>query len=196
MYKFEKKPFNATDEIDNSALKKQQRYEKIADLEATEGFHRLSNRQQKMIKLSLYMQERFERLPYLDNSFYACYCHKAVDAIETEKIEEGDVFPEDFYEASYKKISSLDDAENHILSIEFPVVVHIARGPGPVEGSINKGRDHSFIVFGKNSSGDIIVWEKEGTRYPFRVTTLKEVYKDYTANYFWGVRELKDRTSK
>ncbi len=54
---------------------------------------------------------------------------------------------------------------------------------------------HSCIALGKTSDNkDVLIWEKQGTAFPFRLTTLKTVFKYYTPKNierYWAIRQFR-----
>ncbi len=175
-----------------------------ADMEiltATEGWSRLSIRQQKIIEHSLYVQARAERTEaqrYEDsqNRSAEWYCHAAIWSLEhehslTTEAPELDHIEESFYEGDYFIPDSLDSLREAIVKVGFPLVVHIAQAPPP----LTLLQSHTFLALGTDSAGDIVVWEKTAEQLPFQRSTLSKVYEEYTAKgekpYYWGVRPLR-----
>ena len=178
--------------------------EKLKDdmkvLRATEGWSKLSPRQQKIIEHSLYVQTRAERTDtqlYKDSQTRTAewYCHAAIWGLEHEHsltVEPPalDTIEEPFYDGDYFKVDSFDSLRDAITKAGFPLVVHIAQAPPP----LTLLQSHTFLALGTDSARDIVVWEKKEEQLPFQRSTLSELYREYTTRdqreYYWGVRPL------
>ncbi len=169
-------------------------------LRATEGWSRLSLRQQKIIEHSLYVQTRVERPSaeqYTDSQDREAewYCHAAIWSLEHEQAltveaPELDDIEESFYEGDYFKADSLDSLRDAIMKAGFPLVVHIAQAPPP----LTLLQSHTFLALGIDPAGDVVVWEKAAERLPFQRSTLSKIYGEYTSDqkeYYWGIRPLR-----
>jgi len=193
-------------------------------LEKTEGYSSLSVRQKQIIRVSLAVQARANRegvTNYCVNKgiirrvrrflnrtseetryqasgrhVIRWYCHGAIASLEGEDFE-GE-WPKDnpieFFNASYFEVASEYDVKKAIEYYGFPSVVHVNEASDNLEGE--DSQYHSFLALGHNEDGEIVVWHKEGFRYPYKVTTLHSVYEVYGPSYFWGVRKLKNATSE
>lgn len=195
--------------------------QKIADdltvLQNTEGYSLLSERQKQIIRVALYIQARSKRKDSIEetNKFMSLYrtflnvkkgqdiyresrlhieqwyCHGAIAALEAGCFagEEPEDNPIDFFDAAYFAVNDEYDVKKAIEFFGFPCVVHVNE-----EKENFKGEDtqyHSFLALGHGEDNKIIVWDKQGFRCPYRVTTLSEVFEEYGPNYFWGVRKLR-----
>lgn len=192
----------------------------LETLEKTEGYSSLSDRQKQIIRVSLAIQARAERegvtdscvnwgvirrvkryfkrtseeTRYLasDRHIIRWYCHGAIASLEDERFE-GEWpkdNPIDFFNASYFEVASEYDVKKAIEYYGFPSVVHVNEDSDNFEGE--DSQYHSFLALGHNEDGEIVVWHKEGFRYPYKVTTLRSVFEDYGPSFFWGVRKLKN----
>lgn len=45
---------------------------------------------------------------------------------------------------------------------------------------------HVALILGKDSTGNVVVWEKAGYSRPYRLTTLKKVFDLYGPGLQWG----------
>ncbi len=215
--------------------------EDMAKIEGLDGFNKLSDYQQRLIKTSLYIQARAERgtdypsdfaivspakyvtditsihpeehLEYMhimnsgpnpkerkyrlsQNAIANWYCHAAIAGLEYEKglsIDPAEV-PENFFEADYHKVNSIQDVEHIIEGASYPCVVHIMRAE---PNNYNEGYNtaHSLLALGKNENGQVMVWEKKGNQLPFRIVPLADVYKTYGTYNLWGARPLQKTKS-
>lgn len=170
-------------------------------LRTTEGWPKLSPRQQKIIEHSLYAQTRAERTDaqgYTDSQDRTAewYCHAAIWSLEHEhsltvEAPEFDDIEEPFYDGDYSKPNSFDSLRDAIIKAGFPLVVHVAQVPPP----LTLLQSHTFLALGTDSTGDVVVWEKADKRLPFQRSTLSKLYGEYTAEdqkeYYWGIRPLR-----
>ena len=170
-------------------------------LKMTEGWSRMSPRQQKIIEHSLYIQTRAERTDaqgYTDSQDRTAewYCHAAIWSLEHEhsltvEAPQLDDVEEPFYEGDYFKADSFDSLRDAIIKAGFPLVVHVAQAPPP----LTLLQAHTFLALGTDTTGDVIVWEKAAARLPFQRSTLSEIYREYTTSdqkeYYWGIRPLR-----
>lgn len=117
-------------------------------------------------------------------------CEDAVAALEAESTVQPDIEPS-FSETEYEKINETEIV-NRVKEIGFPAAIHIK----------HKTRHlHSFIVLGpvdghdEKHQKDLIVWEKEGTGFLYRLNTLHKVFLEYGNEYetqlSWGIRPLR-----
>lgn len=171
-------------------------------LRATQGWSRLSPRQQKIIEHSLYIQTRAERTDaqgYTDSQDRTVewYCHAAIWSLEHEQsltveAPKFDTIEESFYEGDYFKVDSLHSLRGAIIKAGFPLVVHVAQVPPP----LTLLQAHTFLALGTDSKGDVVVWEKANERLPFQRSTLSEIYREHTTSdqkkYYWGIRPLRN----
>lgn len=187
----------------------------LAILEATEGFARLTPRQQQIIRTSLFLQARAERdmhpnhkndpwyydwfkrsshVPEYQESLSHVkhwYCHAAIASLESGQLS-GDIPPEhpdSFFNAAYFVIHDIQELKQAISFFDFPTVVHVNSDSDNLIGEVSQY--HSFLVLGYDQEKNIVVWEKEGFSYPYRITTLKQVYVEYNNFRYWGVRKLR-----
>lgn len=121
------------------------------------------------------------------------YCHPSVYALETENIPgvKPDNVPDSFFQAEYKYGETLTELEARIETIGLPCIVHVTEIPENVnEGPHTK---HSMLVFGRDNQGEMVCWEKEGYKVPFRVVSLSKVFEEYNRMWkrHWGVRKLR-----
>ncbi len=174
-----------------------------ADIDAlrfTEGWSKLSPRQQKIIEHSLYAQTRAERLDaqhYTESKERTAewYCHAAIWSLEHEHsltVEPPilDSIEEPFYDGEYFKADSFDSLRDAMMKAGFPSVVHIAQAPPP----LTLLQSHTFLALGTDAAGDVVVWEKAAKQQPFQRSTLSKIYREYMKDqkeYYWGMRPLR-----
>lgn len=179
----------------------------IHDLEQTEGYAKLTPRQQQMIRVSLLVTERDDRRGNPESRKHIAdhNCHGSIVGLERENFfnAEAEGLPEGFFNAKYSEINvptGKEIAENlkgRIIEVGFPCVVHVsdnpkALTPGYVIGSHEKARPaHSFLVLGEDRRGNTLIWDKEGFSRPYRIMTLRQVCEDNWDHTIWGVRSLR-----
>ncbi len=188
----------------------------ISVLESTEGWIELSDGQKEILRVTLYLQTRAQRDMDPDHKndpwYYDWFrrdkqytpkyqeslknikrwcCHTAVQSLEN--VDLSGEYPKDppinFFDADYTSIKSIDGLVEAVESIGFPAVVHISMKPKNKTGRAQQC--HSFVIMGHNKSNNLIVWEKQDFHLPYRVTTLIDVYEQYRAIEFWGIRKLR-----
>jgi hypothetical protein len=121
----------------------ERRKKKMAEVKQTEGWSKLSQRQQKLIEISLFAQDRYKRSKILNSEGYKksmeyigkYYCHAAVHALENNFLFQSDylknnewlkIRTKDFFETNYQEVDDDDKSVEVILKHDFPCVVHIA----------------------------------------------------------------------
>lgn len=187
----------------------------FALLQSTEGYSKLTPRQQEIIRVSLLLQARADRTlevskpkswplrlfcqdsevffqnPECQDHIESWYCHAAIASLESGQLS-GDFppkHPDSFFNAAYFEIHNIQEIKKAILFFGFPSVVHINSEPENLTGE--DSQYHSFLALGYDQAKNIVVWEKEGFCYPYRITTLKQVYGEYKNFEYWGVRKLR-----
>lgn len=169
------------------------------------GYRKLnSSNQQKSMRGALITQHRLDRhLKFGDPSHNYRYarsqqfltdinCHLSAYCVDNDiRLHSfpGSI-PKPFFQSNYNILpfSIHLQARHFILRKDFPSIVQIAND--------GLGQDvlHSCIAIDETPDGtDILIWEKQGYYYPFRVTTLKTVFDWYTCDgheSFWAVRPL------
>lgn len=191
----------------NLISEEQKRIQKNMEVvEATEGFSYLTEKQQRIIKQSLYLQVRAERgrkewqpgetrkykntEDYVDNR----NCHSAVFFLEKEnlqEISENARDDSDFFKAEYVVVKEINALKKQIEEFGFPCVLHIGNSPSQDPS----GKAHSSLVLGHNKEGEIILWEKESydILHPYQVTTLDQIYRTYgDICSYYGLRKLRN----
>jgi hypothetical protein len=112
----------------------------LAKAQETEGWSKLSEKQQKMLEISLFVQDRDnrrDRSKYLQSHEYVqkYYCHGAIYALENnflfrpkdlKKEEETKIRTKDFYQTKYVNINYYEKSKKEILKHDFPCVLHLA----------------------------------------------------------------------
>jgi len=181
-------------------------WQKIAIIESTEGFKLLSRVQQRMIALSLYIQDRSQRgiIGYTGQlSFHdvyrassqhiaKAYCHGAVRNLEEGLPIRDDYtqvyFPAGFFDTKYFPISGKEEAVRLIESQGFPCLVFVnsLASNGGIEYQI-----HSFLALGHDKSGEVVIWEKWGYGKSYLVSSIDSKIIRYGRDRYWGVRPLK-----
>lgn len=169
--------------------------EEMNILSQTEGFSHLTERQQLLLKQSLYIQGRSER--ELEGQYKLSKEHirnwNCFGSIVNLEQEAGlDLIrpetPEGFFIADYQKVENLEELKKLLKDKGFPLVLHIS--DTPKGGSAHMY--HSCLILGHDDGGKIVIWEKNGMGGSYQITTLEKVYKKYE-NYggiYWGVRKL------
>jgi hypothetical protein len=168
--------------------------EEMAELEHTEGWAQLSDRQRAFIVYSLFFRAPGEEasIPHEEGDWY---CHAAVWAVEHEHAPEAlrpelDHIEDSFYDGVYGQPKTLAEIREQIRATGFPAIVHITKEPPP----LTLLQQHTFLALGLGADGDIVVWEKEAEELPYRRTTLSANYAKYADDQnplFWGVRKLR-----
>lgn len=209
-------------------------------LRQTEGWSKLTERQQQIIKVSLYIQQRAERgtdwaskqaivspethatnvvtikhkgdlrltredgstvgvekrkYEQSQNRIVDWNCHAAVASLEGWDLSDDmpSKIDNDFFKAEYQEANNKEELENQISNFDFPCVVHVNLEPNNQDKYVAR---HSFLVLGRDNEDTLVVWDKQGYRYPYRVTTLDKVYQEYKDDRFWGIRKLRSGDSK
>jgi len=206
-----------------------ERNEQFQQLDELDGFTKLSTKQQQMVRLSLYVQQRAVRgtdpgsqdnigIGYetddvfidfpkgenregvtIENKYrisqrhiYDWYCHATITALKHERVDkklfyQTDV-PELLNETGYEikcEADIIDFIEIALVDSEMPVVLHVLGSQVPVL--------HSAIILGKDNGGTFILWEKKGFSLPYQLTTLENVFQDYSSHgQEWLVRPLEN----
>lgn len=180
-------------------------------LDALEGFQRLSPTQQRMIKGSLYIRQRTDREPRkgtffedLTDSSYALskthrnqfFCHGAVFYLENElpvAIKPAQVDPYQ-HEDQYQKIEQAQIYENlhaAIATVGVPCVLRLNYKAEKPDAPRQYEALHTLIALGTDASGEMMIWEKTGYREPYRYTTLRKVQENSFSGFRnWTVRPL------
>lgn len=209
-----------------------ERHEQFNALEELDGFKKLTPKQQQMIKLSLYIQQRavrgtdggshdnlgtsdetgdvFISFPRefdenrnpVENKYrtsqkhiYDWYCHAVVTGLEHETVDKNIFYKTDIPKLLDKtgyEITSEADVRDFIEialdDIEMPAVLHIL-------GNTYVSVLHSAVILGKNDAGEFILWEKKGVSIPYKLTTLKQIFQDYSSHtQEWLVRPFNHLT--
>lgn len=192
-------------------LEQTNRSETFGTLEKLEGFQRLSEKQQRMIRASLFIQDRAER-PQPQTGDYdtskehaeKSYCHAAVQCLEKEivalNLEEISNIRDEINTQQGMAVvhsATFEQVQELIEKTGFPAVVLIGF-------PINLERDntfhlHEFVALGQNAKGEIIAWEKEngGIDRPYRLISLEKIYKQHVRgnpkNMDWGARSFRKK---
>jgi len=185
-------------------------WKNAAILKQTEGFPQLTYDQQRMVLLSLYVQDRHRRdlnagaryqshgtpyhASYRDSSRHIAksYCHGAIRNLEAGLPIAIDSypqfsFPDNFFDTQYFPITNEQDAIDLIESLGFPCVVFVNCLP------VNRGieyQSHTFLALG-HADKDIITWEKWGLNVFYRLTTLTSQFNRHGREMYWGARPLR-----
>jgi hypothetical protein len=177
-------------------------------LKQLEGYKKLSAKQQQMMRLSLYLEDRRARPNppsphnYLD-SFAArkwWMCFVAISDLEREKAEPHVELkvPElpkpllnEWARAEYieHENPTIEEVEALINTQEFPCVVVESM---PRDG-MEKFPSHGILVLGRDKKGELITWEKRMWEGSFSIGSFKETFEtwDLLNNdgvLYWGVR--------
>jgi hypothetical protein len=167
--------------------------EVITSLEGVKEYSLLSHRQRGLIKDSLSIQKKAidgdaeSRKIIRDGT-----CFAAIAVLEGWKDMNGnmaEMAPPDFFETGDFDIpDSLDDLFRTITDNDHPCVVMIR-----TKFSDSQTGSHAFMVIGKNSRGDLVVWEKIGPMQGFRLGTLWDVMNDMSQDKIdsFKIRPLK-----
>ena len=187
----------------------------IEDLSQTEGFAKLTKRQQKIIRSSLLITRRWQNPENLESKRHIDIhnCHGAIASLEEEHFfkERTDELSDGFFKAKYFNISGEKGGEiaeqllAKILPTGYPAVVHTkisinfkGNSDIPDYDPSSEGRlkpDHSFLVLGPNKKGKVMVWDKEGFFDQYRAISLEDVCDQHRAYKGWGIRSLKQGPS-
>lgn len=170
-------------------------WQEVKTLQNTEGFPCLTEKQQRTIILSLYLQDRSERLAenfnsqsYLNESI----CHESVRSLETGFYKDPNPlegFFTSFFDAEYVPIRNKNEAIKLLVAFGFPSVIHIQRR---LTNTSMEKPFHSCLALGHNQDSEIVIWEKEGLMCPFRLTDLDAQFKEYGHDKYWGIRKLRN----
>lgn len=123
-------------------LQNEKRKKKNDEVRQSEGWSKLSQRQQKLIEISLFVQDRYERNDTFNIGGYEksaeyiekYYCHAAIHALENNFLFQFDylernewlkIRTKDFFETKYQEVDSYEKSVEVILKHDFPCVVHI-----------------------------------------------------------------------
>ncbi|MBT4123800.1 MAG: hypothetical protein HN981_03545 [Candidatus Pacebacteria bacterium] len=163
-------------------------------------FNNLSLKQQSIIKISLYIQSRNQRVSdsikkieykNTQNHMKNWFCHAAVAYLEgilsENSLQRIPNIPNEFFETTYNKTNSLNDLYKYLNKFKLPVVISIANSP-EIDYP-NAQVLHSLVILGK-LNGQYIVWQKKGFKLPYEITTLDKIYDSYKNSSFWGIRPL------
>lgn len=193
------------------------RQEILKSAKDTEAWSKLSQKQQKLIEIFLFIQNRANRNKVLNSGKYEksveymdCYnCHKSIYALENNSLFQADYIEKiywskirtvDFFETQYKKVNSYEESEKIILKHGFPCVVHIASFDNGFDcESINYKNApnnftiwHSLLVLGKNKKDDsLVIWHKIGCGCDcnFEINDWQSVYEGHV-NHFRDIRMM------
>lgn len=181
----------------------------LVRLQETSGFSKLTSRQQKIIKQSLYVQQREKREePIFDHlrqeqkyslshqNIFNWYCHGTINNLEQERGLDTipPVLPDDFFKTKFHRLQNQTELIDLLKKQGFPCVVHISLSD---KGLNDSSQSHTFLALGPDRSGEIIIWDKQGYNCPYRVITLSELTEtEYPCHYkslYWGIRDLKSK---
>lgn len=202
-----KEKFNTSQNMEGSSWKEQ-----LAELEETEGWARLSKKQQTMILASLSVQRRNDsgRYPYSMNRTREVvreyFCHFSVRSLELEEVpdlgeyrklrekaETNKFFGDYFENISWQEgICNASDFEQE----ELPQVLYIGRKRGePGFSREFVWKYHSCVVLGSGDEGDLLVWEKIAEKKPFALSNLRDVVERYPDANQFAYRPLKGKSN-
>lgn len=164
-------------------------------LYSTAGFHKLSEYQQHLMTGAIRIQHRFDRHLSKNRKGYnykyhkswefltGINCHRSAYSIEQETGYKNTplYIPDSFF---------LNDRPEYYCYIYFQAFARVLLADSPCIVHINRRKDdfaptHTFIALGwSNQVKDIVAWEKMGNSYPYRVTGMKQIHKEYPGNYW------------
>lgn len=191
-------------------LQQEQLKEKVRLLEDTAGWSMLTKSQQRVIRLSLYVDVRARRNSDKSSRDYnlsqkyvsKMSCHTAIMSLETADIKNFDntglpnEVDKEFFvdEKFFNDLSNPQALRKMIVLSGYPIVVQ--PGFDPKLGTYPHA-SHSFLVLGPDSKGNIICWDKEGSglEYLYRVCDLSVELDRYKRSSYWGIRELRSLSS-
>ncbi|MFA6274175.1 MAG: hypothetical protein WC662_03365 [Candidatus Paceibacterota bacterium] len=179
----------------------------------TEGFSRLTKKQQQIIKQSLYLQIRATRKDdngphgyrydpkYQNSRDYVAEmnCHAAILSLEKEQslksfsqAEIKENLDNDFFIADYIYVDKINKLKEKAEKFGFPCVVHIK---SPLDRPIRADVYHSFLVLGHNKENKIVIWDKAGfeVSHPYRIKTIDNIFDNYGDCSDWGFRKLRSK---
>ncbi len=171
----------------------------------SDGYKKTDKYRQKLMRVALKIQHRLDHHLVLGSAkqnyklvpthrfLVSTNCHESAFCVEHQLSYRyrPKPPPSKFFRSSFYGILPYSihiQARFAILRKTFPSIVQISND--------GEGIDvlHSFIALDETKDGkDIIIWEKQGIVYPFRVTTLSEVFNYYTFpghECYWAVRPL------
>ena len=178
-------------------------YPEIDKVALTCGYQYLPPKQRQIIRLSLMFQDRIDKMgeaisASLQRVYHSLNCHLSVMMLETGEYT-GHLYneniPKSFFQAKYSTspIDDLKDLKKALPAIQPPIVAHISISPGKILDTY--GVLHTLLILDNTDSGDLVIWEKRGTYFPFRVTSSEEQFKSYSGLY-WGFRPLQIQTKQ
>jgi hypothetical protein len=187
----------------------------IALLESLEGYAKLTERQQNIIRGSFVLQQMIETGtetgPVTRAFMNNMYCHSSISALENkeaETLEAMRAIPPDYYfsQSGYGEAEDFSALQRAVESTGFPCVILFA-STDPTRIDVVKESPvhslmHSCLALGRDKSGNIIVWEKMSLGGRYGLLPLREVHNAYlklTApdpnerklGFLFGVRPLK-----
>ncbi len=196
-----------------------QRAENFNTLESLEGFPKLSGQQQRMIRASLYIQDRADRdhtyngeYPTASRHIKDEFCHSAAFSLENEiplGRETDEAFGQGYFSKEARDRATLLAGVKFLMFPTVPEVNELVEQTGfpalVVVGEVQQydaakrtsisEHTHTCVALGKDSEGTIIVWEKRGYHLPYHLCPLNEVYARYAKSEEWGVRAFGRKTT-
>lgn len=191
----------------NHDEEKQKREADLNRLRQTEGWKKLTDRQKRIIELSLYVQQRAERGtslgsaraisvhddgvsinpgdPDMDSGYIKSDYGESQGLVggmwcfsAVKYLESQDESNDSFFQVDYFKDQGWNEFVRNIDSVGFPCVGFSKRVRSTETGEALRPR-HAFVVLGRDISGRYVVWEKQDPNMPFRILDLEGVYKKY-----------------
>ncbi len=168
------------------------------------GYQRSDKYLRKLMRVGLKLQHRLDRHLVFgsrkDNYKYfrtrdfltSINCHGAAYCVENQISfrNRPKPTPTSFFRTDYSAHSLTDflQARHQVLRKPFPSIVQIA------SDHLGEIVIHSCIALDETPNRkDIYMWEKKGTVFSFRITTLDKVFEYYTSEgheRYWAVRPL------
>lgn len=195
---------------------RKERQKTLELLNTLEGFQKLSPKQQQIIRVSLYLEDRTHRTEGRKKCLKSLEvkrrwnCHLSALLLkypDNKKILKDGELPEEIIEEINKTEyieSENPKKENIIRKINetgLPCIVVISKKEFDYGTRQNRFSPvHSCVALGKDDSGNIILWQKLGFNGPFKISVLdrageddrfKGVYQTYSkrtesGEYYWG----------
>lgn len=166
-----------------------ERNDQVRRLESTTGWTKLTEYQQRLIKASLYLQDREDRHnpknKITEDLISSLYCTSSLALLEGAKLDKTPTYPTDLYnkEPNSHPIKSESEFKDWIEQEEFPLVVILHR----YTETRSRGA-HDFLILGKEPNGKYLVWEKIGANAPYQIKNLESEFASDKSNITYQIR--------
>ncbi len=116
-------------------------------------------------------------------------CHQAIEKLG-EINGDGNATTEDWKD--FGPIASYEDLDIQVRLLEenqdFPFAVQL--WDTKLNGRHEPLLAHSMLLLGRDTFGDLIIWEKSGFNMPFQLNNLRNVFSAYSSHGIWKMRAL------